>query len=207
MRRVAALILIGCVAACTRLGVRAPEVHDYRLDYPPPALDGPTMPVILRLSPFAVAAVYDRDAIVYRQDDYRTGAYFYHRWTANPAAMLTDLLARDFAASGRYRAVQQGFGLPAADYDLQATIEEIEERIDGHGSHAHVRLRVTVRRTRASPEPIVWQSTYTADETSAGGDPYEFVSAMSRAVARMSAQVQHDVYAAIERDHSRPAVP
>ena len=109
------LFLIGCV----RLSQPAPQFREYRLDYPPPPHDeGTPLPVVLRVAALRVAAIYDRDAIVYRNDSYSTATSIYTRWSANPGNMLADLLSRDLTASGRYRAIQQPPALLASDVQL-----------------------------------------------------------------------------------------
>ena len=194
------LLLSGCIGS---LGKPPPEVHEYRLDYPPPAASGSPLPVVLQIARFRAAAVYARESIVFREGEYETGTYFYHRWIASPASMLADLLARDFAASGLYHGVQQGASLVVADYELSGNIDEIEERITANEAKAHLSLRLLLARTNATEQPLVLQRSYSADEPCASSQPESLAATMSRAAQQISARVQQDVYAAVTDDLSR----
>lgn len=193
-------LLIGCAST---FKVPAPNIRDYRLEYPSPTLSGAPLSVVLQLARFRSNAIYAREAIVYREGDYATGTYPYHRWVANPASMIADLLARDFSASGLYRAVQQGASLLIADYELGADIEAIEERVLTGGCSAHLSLRVLLFRTRVSDTPVMFRESYVADEPCAATGPDALVGAMSRALQQISERLQQDVYNAIAAD--RPA--
>ena len=195
------LAILACTAGCLGLKVPAPEVREYRLDYPPPAISAQPLPVVVRIAPFGTAAAYDRAAIVYRADAYATGAHFYERWVAHPASMIADLLARDLASAGIYQAVQQGASTLPSDYDLNGRIEEIEERVTPNGCLAHLRLRVLLTHARARDSSgVVFQKTYEADEACAGNEAEQFVAAMSVALQTISLSLQRDVHDAILQD-------
>jgi ABC-type uncharacterized transport system auxiliary subunit len=202
MRRSAFLLaLAGGLAACLRLHVPAPMMHDYRLDYGPPQVEGRPLPVVLQVAPLKVAAVYDREPIVYRYRIYSTGAYFDSRWSANPGSMATDMLARDFGDSGLYRAVQRGPSLLTSDYQVGGEIEEIEEEANASGCAAHLQLRMLVVRLRpGKSDPVLLQHAYTGDEPCPCNQPPALVAAMSQAFARISTQLQRDVYDAVAAD-------
>lgn len=195
-----AILVLG-VAGCLRVATAVPTVTEYRLDYAPPPLAAEALPVVLRLGPLGAAAIYDREAIVYREGDYATGTYSYHRWIAPPGRMLADLLARDLAASGLYRAVQRG--VAASDYDLGGEIEEFAERVAAGACSAQLRLRFSLVRARPGPgAPVLLQKSYAAEEPCAGTTVDDFVAAMSRAVSGVSQAVQQDVRAAIAADRA-----
>ena len=195
---IAALTLL---TGCFRFGQPAPEIRSYRLDYPSPEVSGTALPVILRVPALTVAAVYDRESIVYRQDDYSTAADFYDRWSANPGAMLADLLARDLDASGLYRAVQHSPSMVPSDYQVTGEVEDIEERITGGACSAHLHLRTLVLRVRAGKgDPVVMRETYNADEPCPCNDILALANAMSKAMQSISAKMQQAVYDAIRAD-------
>jgi ABC-type uncharacterized transport system auxiliary subunit len=195
------------MVGCVRLSVPPPEVHDYRLAYEPPPAETEPLPAVLRINPFRIAEVYDRDTIVYRDGNYEIGQYFYHRWTANPARMVTDLLTRDFSSSGIYSAVTRTPSALSGDYELGGEIEELEERIVD-GCIAHLRLRTILTRTKpVSSEPVLLQRTYAADEPCNGQGAQSFVAAMSKALASVSAELQRDVRQAIAGDLARHGTP
>ncbi len=206
-RRLFTLPALVLLAGCVHLSQPAPRVHDYRLDYVPPVPVGTPLPVTLRIAPFGVAAVYDHEAIVYRNDAYSTGRYFYHRWSSNPGDMIADLLARDLAASRLYRAVQQGSAPLPSDYQLSGEVEEIEERPAASACTAHLRLRILLAAMRAGATAAsVLQTTYTADDPCPCNDARALAEVMSLGVARVSAQLQQQVYQAIVNDRAMAAM-
>jgi len=203
MRRSVFVLLGGLVAGCFRLSQPAPDIREYRLAYAPPTIAGQPQPVTLRIASLGVAAMYDRQPIVYGDDAYSGGTYYYARWSTNPSAMLTDLLARDFVDSHLYLAVQQGPSPVPNDYQLGGEIEEIEERTTSAGCVARLRLRAVLVRVRASATPVVLQTSYAAEEPCACNDVRALAEAMSKAAEQISAQLQRAVYEAIEKDRKR----
>ncbi len=205
MRRLLPLAALAALAGCVRLHVPAPMIRDYRLDYPTPQIDAPAVPVILRVASLTVAAIYDREPIIYREGPYTTGTYYDSRWSANPGSMIADLLARDFSASGVFRAVQRAPLLLAPDYQLGGDIEEIEEQTIASGCQAHLRLRVILTRLRLSnADPVLLRQAYGGDQPCVCNHPRELVAAMSQVMAGISAQLQRDVDAAIAHDLPPP---
>ena len=209
MRRAALLLaLAGALAGCPQLRVPAPTMHDYRLDYAPPQVEGRPLAVVLQIAPLAVAAMYDRDAIVYREGTYSTGTYPDSRWSTNPGSMVTDLLARDFSDSELYRAVQLGPSLLAGDYHVGGEIEEIEEEPNAGGCAAHLRLRMLVARLRRGKgDPVLLQHAYTGEEPCPCNQPRALVAAMSQGLAKISAQLQREAYDAIAADMGQGTLP
>ena len=114
--------------------------------------------------------------------------------------MLTDLITRDLARSRRYQAVEQTPGRLAAEFVVQAQVEEIEELPNAGACTAHLRLSVVVARTYARGAPVVFQNTYGGDEACPCNAPGELAAAMSRAAATVSQQLQNELTEAISRD-------
>jgi ABC-type uncharacterized transport system auxiliary subunit len=196
---VAGLLLL---AGCAALGGSAAEVRTYRMAYQPPErAAGAPLPVTVRLAPFGVASVYDRQSFMYRHDAYGISADYYNRWVASPASIIGDLIARDLATSGTVEGVLQSpSALPAA-YELSGHIDTLEERDEDDGCSAHVRLRVTlVRVPPRRARYIVFQEGLVADEPCTRGDPTSYAEATSRAVERLSGEIRTAVVEAIRRD-------
>ncbi len=196
------LVLAAVVAGCFRLSQPSPDIREYHLDYPSPAVAGERLPVTLRIAPLGVAAMYDRQAIAYSDGSYSGGTYYYARWSTNPSSMITDLLARDVVASQLYRAVQQGPPTVPADYQLGGEIEEIAERTGTAGCTARLRLRVLLVRVRAAATPVVSQTVFAAEEPCTCNDVRALAQAMSQALARISTQLQEAVYDGIAKDRA-----
>jgi ABC-type uncharacterized transport system auxiliary subunit len=191
-----ALLLGGCAAMRS-----APTVHTFRLEYPPPEPAGTPLPVTVRVVPFGIAAAYDHTGFTYRATGAEAGVDYYNRWIDNPARLITDLVARDLAASHRVAAVLQAPSAVPADYELSGQVEAIEEEDDRDGCTAHVRLRVLVVRVPMDGRRrVLLQDGFTADEACTPGVPHSYAEATSRAVRQVSERLCDAVLQAIERD-------
>jgi ABC-type uncharacterized transport system auxiliary subunit len=179
-------------------------VRTFQLAYPPPEAAGtPPLPVTVRVVPFGIVAAYDRRGFTYRAGGYDVGVDYYNRWVGNPAALITDLVARDLAASGRVQAVLQTPSAVASDYEINGQIETLEEEDDAGACAAHLRLRIFVVRARAADRrQVVLQDGFAADEPCRRADPGSYAEAMSRAVQRVSDQLRAAALAAIAQDRS-----
>jgi ABC-type uncharacterized transport system auxiliary subunit len=193
----AALVVSGCAAVRP-----APAVRTFRLAYPPPEAAGTSpLPVTVRVVPFGIVAAYDRQGFTYREGAYDVGVDYYNRWVGSPAGLITDLVARDLAASGRVQAVLQAPSALANDYEINGQIETLEEQDDAGTCVAHLRLRIFVVRARsADPRQVLLQDGFAADEPCRRGDPGSYAEAMSRAVQRVSDQLRVAALDAIARD-------
>ncbi|MCX8072885.1 MAG: PqiC family protein [Candidatus Binatia bacterium] len=185
-------------AGCLSLVPVAPAPRDYRPDYPPPQMQHERLPVVLRLAPVRVAAIYDREPFAYRRGPYRIGYYYYHRWATAPGQLLTDFFVRDFTVSGLYRAVQQGPSVLVADYQLDLRVDRFEEEIDSSGCRASLVLHASLQSLRSGvSDPVRFQRVYEESEPVACNSPDAFVAGVSRILARLSRQLQDDVYRAV----------
>jgi ABC-type uncharacterized transport system auxiliary subunit len=190
-------LLCACVSI---LSPQPPPVREYRLDYPPPAAIAERLPAVVRVGALRVDAAYATSAIVYRQSDLTIGTYPYHRWITDPAQLIVDMISRDLIASQAYRAVEDGPSVVRADYVLTGNLVEIEQRLEGGGS-AHLEIRFLLQRiARDRSSQVLFQHSYVADEPCRGTDVSGFVAAMSRALQKISTELQGDVHTAIASD-------
>jgi ABC-type uncharacterized transport system auxiliary subunit len=166
--------------------------------YQPPSPDGSPVAGTVRVVPFGIAAAYDSQSFIYRESAYDIGIDPYHQWIAGPAAMITDLIARDLAAADAFQAVLQAPSALPSDYELNGWIETFEER-DDDGCQAHVRLRALFVRVPArGPRQVLFEESLTGDEPCSSGDPDDFAAAMSRAVERLSTEIRTRAVAAAQ---------
>jgi ABC-type uncharacterized transport system auxiliary subunit len=195
----AALVAATIGAGCVTLGgdKPAPPIQRFQLSYPAPAAVSEPLPATVRVIPLRTAAAYDRSDIAVRRGPHRLEFYNYRRWAVHPARMIGDLLARDLAESHAFRAVLQGPSPLTADYVLGGFVEEIEERDDGDGRAAHLRIRFTLalRTGSAESEPLFQRSYEAIEPTGDRGDA--LADAMSRALATISERMRGDLAAAI----------
>ena len=197
LHRFGALVVALFLSGCMSFAKAAPETRYYRLDYPSPADAAQALPVILRIAPIRTAEPYSGLDILYRDDDHQVGAYPYHRWATHPGSMVTALVARDFAASQRYRAVDKAPSALQADYELRGDIEKIEEQNSGE-CQVSLEMRMLLRPLSSdNPIPVLFQKKYEAREPCGNGGAANVVAAMSSALEGISSRLQGDVYQAI----------
>jgi ABC-type uncharacterized transport system auxiliary subunit len=195
----AAIAMAGCAAFQS-----PPAARTFRLTYEPPeAQSDPRLPVVVRIVPFGIAATYDRQAFIYRSGPYDVGIDHYNRWLGSPAAILSDLVARDLAASHAVSGVLQSPSALPNDYELSGYIETVEERDGGGSCTAHLRVRILLVRAPAyATRYVVLEQGFVADEPCTPGDPAAYAAAMSHAAERISAETRAAVVAAIRTDQS-----
>ncbi len=192
------LLFLGLAPGCLTLFPVTPIPRDYRPDYVPPIFQHERLPVVLRLAPVRVAAIYDREPFAYRRGPYRLGYYYYHRWATAPGQMLTDFFVRDFTYSGLYRAVQQGPAVLLADYQLDLRVDRLEEEVTSGGCNAAMVTQASLQSLRvATGNPVRLQQIYVESEPVPCNDPEAFVQGVSRILMRLSQKLQEDVYVAI----------
>lgn len=199
--------LVALLSGCFSLLPAAPVPKDYRLEYDPPSVQHPPIPVVLRLSPVRVAAVYDREPFAYSTAPFRIAYRYYHRWATAPGQMLTDLFVRDFTTSGLYRAVQQGPSVLVADYQLDLRVERFEEQVASSGCHAVIVVHANLQSLRPRvANPVRLQQLYEEREPVQCGNAEDFARGTSRAVRRLSERLQLDVVEAITRSENEKLV-
>jgi ABC-type uncharacterized transport system auxiliary subunit len=193
----AALLLAGCAALRP-----APPIRTFRLTYPVPGPERTTpLPVTVRVLPFGIASAYDRQGFIYRSGPYDVGVDYYNRWIGSPASLITDLVARDLAASKTLQAVLQAPSALPSDYEINGEIETLEEDDEAASCAAHLRLRVAlVAAPSTGARHVVMQDGFAADEPCTRGDPTSYAEAMSRAVQRASDAIRAALLRALEQN-------
>jgi len=188
-------LVITVAAGCVSLLPSMPVPRDFQLEYAPPAPVGPRLPVILRIARVRAAAIFDRESMAYSPAPYRVGYYYYHRWVTAPSQMITDLLARDFAAAQGFRAVQVGPSVLAADYQLDVRLDRLEERIEAQGCKAVLVLRASLQDLQGrAADPVLLERTYEHAEPVGCSKPSELAAAFSRALQQISTTLVREVY-------------
>ncbi|MGH7786380.1 MAG: ABC-type transport auxiliary lipoprotein family protein [Candidatus Binatia bacterium] len=171
----------------------APAQRVFVLEYPPPPVAARRIDAVLRVVPFGSDAVYDRQGFVYREGPYEIAIDSYNLWVAAPASLITDLVARDLAAAGRFTAVLSAPSALAAQYELSAQVEVFEERAeDSCSARAGLRALLIQSPARAARR-VVFEETFTAAEPCDGSGADAFAAAMSRAVQRVSMALEERI--------------
>ena len=143
--------LIGCGRA------RYPAYYTLNL---PPAPD-PTAPESVRRSiavrEFQSPGYLHQGPIVYRPTREEIGFYEYHRWAADPRALVTSAVIDHLRASGQFSTVSMYAGRSDHEYVLSGKLEKLEE-IDYEG-RVKVEVAMSAQITSVGTGATVWSDS------------------------------------------------
>jgi ABC-type uncharacterized transport system auxiliary subunit len=172
------LLAAGCVRRTT------PTIHYYRLVVTPPATD---LAADVRVAGFSAEPPYSTARMAFRPSTYRLGYHTFHRWAANPQALVTTA-ARDYFN-----------GEPDDDAEtiyLTGRIHRLEAVPDDDPPQATLALTLVARR---GGRQLV-QRTYDEAEPLDGTDQEAVAAALSRALDRVFAQFRADLTATLANE-------
>jgi len=198
------IALVFFLTGCVQLKQPAPRIAYHTLEYEPPAVDlaGPPLDAVLRLERFTAAPLYDTDRMVYRAGDFDRTTYFYHRWRARPADLVTYFLGRDLREANLFRAVAlPGTGLTHT-HTLEGTVDEFLEWDGEAGWEAVLTIHVVLLKEREPDisQRVVFQKGFSSRQPCADQRPEEVARAMSLAMAEVSRQTMTAVYQSLAPD-------
>jgi ABC-type uncharacterized transport system auxiliary subunit len=181
-------MLSGC------MGAKGPPVRldYYTLEYEAP--DAPLqekLPAVLRLERFTAAPEYETDRMVYRDSSNKRSAYYYHKWRAVPADLVTFFLKRDLAESGRFAGVLAPESGADHTHVLDGTVEEFLEWDGDASCEAVVTVNIVLLDPKATDatQLVLLQQRFTAREECEAKQPAFVARAMSRAMAQLSRNI------------------
>ena len=156
--RVSSLITV--LATASLLGAcfssNPKEEHFYSLKGPAgPSKGGEGLRLLV--SDFSAAAGYETERLAYRLSDHEVRYYGYHKWTSDPARMLTEMVAQHIRVSGKFAEVGRNDKMRVPDIILEGVVEAIEEIDLGKTWKAHLAMRFTLRQGD-SERIIMWHS-------------------------------------------------
>ncbi len=195
---VVALLLHGCGSLVKQ---PAAEIVYYQLDYlPPRPTSAAPVPQTIMIWPIRIAAEYDRDALVYRDEQHRAGLYAYDQWIASPAKQMTEKLVRDFEAARIFQAVFTAGAFQKPDYALYGNIRELGERRENDARFGAVAVSFTLThvRSEAATPTIVFQHEYVRRVKCADDSRQALVAALCTAVHQAVSNLVGDVRAAVQ---------
>ena len=165
------LLLGGCFSSTPN------EEHFYSLkgpSGPPKAGEG----LRLLVSDFSAAAGYETERLAYRLSDHEVRYYGYHKWTSDPARMVTEMVARHMRVSGKFAEVGRNDKMRAPDLVLEGVVESIEEIDQGKTWKAHLAMRFTLRQ--GDSERIVMRHSFDLSEACKERHPREVARGISK---------------------------
>lgn len=121
------------------------EEHFYQLLGPVVPLERDNGPV-LAMAEFGAATGYESARIAYRVSDSELRYYAYHKWTAEPAQVVAEMVARHLRASGLFAEVGRSTKNREPDAVLDGTVVAMEEVDEGESWKARLAMVFVLRR-------------------------------------------------------------
>ena len=153
-----AFALTAIVTALTGCGgkIRYPNYYTLNLPAPP---DPPAQNVrtSIAVREFQAPGYLRQGPIVYRRTPEQVGFYEYHRWAADPRALVTSAVIDHLRASGQYSMVSMYSGRPDNDYIFSGKLEKLEE-VD-YEAGVKVEVAISAQITRMDTGATVWSNS------------------------------------------------
>ncbi|MGP8153978.1 MAG: ABC-type transport auxiliary lipoprotein family protein [Smithella sp.] len=195
------IILSFIIAGCAVGGKPQYEVENYLLSYSAPSFDKlDRLNTSIKFNRFSIAAAYNSDDMIFRNDPYSIDSFNYSRWAVNPADMIADSLLRDIRGSGLFRAVFSRYEMDDGQFIISGSIEEFFLRIDKSNKTAFVSIIISLQETREKEtgKRMIFQKKYFREEPLQESSPRGYCQAASEAVRIISEQITKDVYTNIK---------
>lgn len=151
--------------------------------------------VVIGVEPFYADGPYADQRMVYRESEYRVDYYYYHRWSAPPALMVSEYLRTSLQSTGQFKTVLSGFTADAVAM-VGGRIIAFEEVDASDEWRAHVILDLYLRDTQSGE--LVWSKKVKEEEVADEKSPEGIAKAMSLALGRLTEQVAPEISEAAE---------
>jgi ABC-type uncharacterized transport system auxiliary subunit len=173
----------------------------FTLAPPAPQSIRATEPPTLRVRELDCATAYDQEAVVFRVSAVELRSYRYLTWSAPPGIMVSEVLRRYMAASGRFVVVEP---TDPAELELTGRLDVIEQSLqDGDWAG---RLEMSLALRRVSDGRVFWRGRIDGLHPAESEDVAEVVAAQSRVLgAGLEAAMPALVQAAVDAVVGPPA--
>lgn len=187
------LMLAGCGGV--------PATHYYTVAMPAaaPAADAGT-PVTLDIARFSATQALRDDRILYYQSPTELNYYEYHRWTAQPAEMLAEFIARRLKASGAFSRVSLFPHSAPGDYILHGRLLNFEELDYEAGGHVRVALELSL--VRSSNHKVIWSETGRAERGIQGKGVAAVADALNACTTQITDRILPELVQRVKRDEA-----
>ncbi len=198
----ACLLTAALISGCGTLPVKKYYLLNYIPSIPQTRLKDEPYPFTLRLKEFNIEDAYSRPQIVYRQSPYELQFYFYQVWAVKPARMINDLIFNHLAAVNLSRDLVRRYdGGPKPDYELDGTVEAIDEYDSDQVWFAHMALRFQLTRTLDGR--VVYARRFDNRKRVFKNDPQSVVKEMSVMMEFIMNQVVMDLDRVLNSESTR----
>ena len=202
LRNVAACALRACVlSGLVGCGGPAPVVRYYVLA-PQVAPQVEAAPLTLGVEYLSADSAYEDARMVYRESRYRLDYYHYHRWTAPPALMVSDVLRRSLQKAGAFARVEAGY-TSRADVLLRGRLVALEE-VDGEGRWA-ARIVLDMHAVNVATNATIWSGVIEREREMGSRTGEALAEALSEELASVAVELGPELVAA-KRSYDARAV-
>ena len=174
------VLMLAIVTALTGCGgkLRYPAYYTLNLPAPPdpPAPESARTSIAVR--EFQSPGYLRQGPIVYRTTPEEVGFYEYHRWAADPRALVTTAVIDHLRARGQFSTVSMDDGRSNNDYVFSGKLEKLEE-VD-YESEVRVEVAMSAQITKVATGATVWSNAVSETGTVSQRNVRGVVSQMNR---------------------------
>jgi len=189
-----ALLLAGCFGSSA-----VKEEHFYSLKGPKGAVKS-SGTLRLLVADFSASTGYETERLAYRLSDHELRYYGYHKWTTEPARLLTEMVARHMRASGRFAEVGRNDKMRSPDLILEGQVEAIEEIDLGKTWKAHLAMRFALRE--GDTDRVVIRHSFDLSEGCKELHPREVARGVSKILAGQAKELVEKIVKAASSKNS-----
>jgi ABC-type uncharacterized transport system auxiliary subunit len=193
-----------CISpACLDLKQPSLDMQYYTLEYEAPALSGhEALPFIIRVENFNAAPLYSTTGIIFKEREYKRDIYPYHKWMTSPANIVTYLIGRDLKKAGMFKGViMPGERNKDVSLRLAGIIDEFYELDKGGEQWGVLTIGITLtpEESTRTKGMVIFQKSYSIAEKMERKTPTALSEALSRAMEKVSQEIEMDIYEYIEK--------
>ena len=171
------LTLLPALVGCGR--VRYPAYYTLNLPAPPDPPAPENVKTSIAVREFQAPNYLRQGPIVYKTTPEEIGFYEFHRWAADPRALVTSAVIDHLRASGQFALVSMYNGRPDHEYVLSGKLEKLEE-VD-YPAGVKVEVAMSAQITSVKTGSTVWSNAVSEVATVSQRTVPGVVSQMDRA--------------------------
>jgi len=197
------------MSSCISFREEYPEIHYYRLEQQGGNLQNigaGTIEGTLQIRNFSVSEGIDNDHFLGIWEDNKVQVYYYHRWIANAADLVTDFIVTRY---NDLRVFTGGVVKPASilvpDYILEGQlIDMVAHNSNGSKATNYVYIAVRISLVKKVPlstdKTILINKVFTVKSPRKNNSVETIAAAFSEAVSQISDQMLLEIQNAISKD-------
>jgi cholesterol transport system auxiliary component len=195
------IVLSFMITGCAGSGKPQYEVENYLLSYAAPSWDKfDKLNISVKFNRFSIAAAYNSDNMIFRNNTYSFDYFNYSRWAVNPSDMIADSLVRDMRDSGLFSAVFSRYETQDGQFIISGSIDEFYLREDRSNKTALIGIIISLQdsREKETGKRMMFQKKYVREEPLQESSPRGYCQAASEAMRVISEQITKDIYTDIK---------